>query len=110
MLIFLGRHFYKGKIQVPYYNVFQCSLYKGSNIMAKSSSEIYGYYEVFNRGTNLVSMSLLAGESLVGAAICGSGIYVLCACLDGLGMQLFVVISVRKWGAGFSEGYYKVRL
>ena len=32
MLLFLRRHFYKGKKQVPYCNVFRCCFYKGSNI------------------------------------------------------------------------------
>ena len=66
--------------------------------MIGSFSEIYVHHGLFNRGTNLVSVWLLAGESPVGVAVCGSDGHVLCACLDGLGMLLVVVISDPEVG------------
>ena len=74
----------------------------------RSFSEIHVHHEVFDRGTNLVSVLLLAGESPVGVAICNNDWRVLCTYLDGLGMLLVVAISIQKWDARFSGGYYKV--
>ena len=77
-------------------------------LTTRSFYEIYTHHGVFNHGTNLVSMQLLAGEFPAGAAICNNDKYVLCTCLDGLGMLLVVVISIQKFGDRFSGGYYKV--
>ena len=77
-------------------------------LTTRSFSEIYIHHGVFNHGTNLVSMSLLADEFPAGVAICNNDKYVPCTCLDGLGMLLVVVINIQKFGARFSGGYYKV--